>query len=111
MIFNPGDEVKIINMGNPHEPIYAEIVRVDVDTVRVKKPEPCCSDEIIYGVPKDLVVPRGMGLQAPGRTCDDCRWKVELNECPWDFDYDKDHPWAEDCCDFRNVRFPEDAFE
>lgn len=123
MTFNPGDEVKIINMGNPYEPIYAEIVRDDGDTVRVKRPEPCCPNEIIViGVPKAIVRPREnemdyrdhkieLGLQEPGRTCDDCRWKVELNECPWNFDYDKDHPWAEDCCDFRNVRFPEDAFE
>ena len=51
-----------------------------------------------------------LGLEQPGRTCDDCRWKVERHECPWDYDYDKDNPWAEDCCDFRNINFSEDAF-
>ena len=43
-------------------------------------------------------------------TCDDCRWKIERKDCPWNFDYDKDHDYAEDCCDFRNIKFPEDAF-
>ena len=42
-------------------------------------------------------------------TCDECRWKKERNECPWDYQYvDTDH--AEDCIDFRCVRFQEDAF-
>lgn len=52
-----------------------------------------------------------LGLQEPGRTCDDCRWKVERNECPWDYDYDAEHPYAEDCCDFRNINFSESKFD
>lgn len=52
-----------------------------------------------------------LGLEQPGRTCDDCRWKVERHDCPWNYDYDEEKPWAEDCCDFRNIRFPESKFE
>jgi len=52
-----------------------------------------------------------LGLQEPGATCNSCRWKTERKECPWNFDYDEDHPYAEDCIDFRNVDFPETAFE
>lgn len=51
-----------------------------------------------------------LGLEEPGATCNDCRWKVERNECPWGYDYDEEHPYAEDCCDFRNVNYPESAF-
>ena len=51
-----------------------------------------------------------MGLEQPGKTCDDCRWKVERNECPWNYDYDKDHQYAEDCCDFRDINLSEEAF-
>lgn len=46
-----------------------------------------------------------------GFTCDDCRWKTERNACPWDFDYDEEHDYAEDCIDFRYVKFPETAFK
>lgn len=35
--------------------------------------------------------------------CDDCRWKIERKECPWDFDYE-DTDYAYDCVDFCNVR-------
>ena len=52
-----------------------------------------------------------LGLQEPGATCNSCRWKTERKECPWNFDYDEDRPYAEDCIDFRNVDFPETAFE
>ena len=42
-------------------------------------------------------------------TCNECRWKAERRCCPWGFDYEgKDY--AEDCTDFRNIGFPEDAF-
>lgn len=44
-----------------------------------------------------------LGLNQPGFTCDNCRWKIELNDCPWDYDYDKAHSYAEDCCHFRNI--------
>lgn len=52
-----------------------------------------------------------LGLQELGATCNSCRWKIERKECPWNFDYDEDHPYAEDCIDFRNVDFPETAFK
>ena len=52
-----------------------------------------------------------LGLIQPGRTCNDCRWKIEKHDCPWNYDYDEDHSYAEDCPDFRNVKFPEDAFD
>ena len=42
-------------------------------------------------------------------TCNDCRWKIERHECPWDYMYEGDD-YAEDCDDFRYVNFPEDAF-
>lgn len=42
-------------------------------------------------------------------TCDRCRWKAERRECPWDYDYEGTD-YAEDCCDFRNVDSPQDAF-
>ena len=51
-----------------------------------------------------------LGLQEPGATCDDCRWKIERNECPWDYEYDEKHPWAEDCPDFRNIGSPHSVF-
>ena len=51
------------------------------------------------------------GLQEEHMTCDDCRWKTERHECPWDYQYDKeDVDYAEDCTDFRNVNNPWDAF-
>lgn len=52
-----------------------------------------------------------LGLQESGSTCDDCRWKVERKECPWGFDYDEKHSYAEDCCDFRNAKYPESRFK
>lgn len=45
-----------------------------------------------------------------GFTCDDCRFKVELNDCPWDFMYGETD-YAEDCMDFRYTGFPETAFD
>jgi len=42
-------------------------------------------------------------------TCDGCRWKVEKNECPWEFMY-KDTDYAEDCIDFRWIKDPKDSF-
>lgn len=51
-----------------------------------------------------------LGLQGPGATCNDCRWKIERNECPWDYEYDEKHPWAEDCPDFRNIGSPHSVF-
>lgn len=37
-------------------------------------------------------------------TCNDCRWKNEKHDCPWDYMYDeKNIDYAEDCTDFRNV--------
>lgn len=44
-------------------------------------------------------------------TCDDCRWKIERHGCPWNFDYDEEHPWAEDCIDFRWIKNESDAFK
>ena len=35
-------------------------------------------------------------------TCNDCRWKKELNACPWNYDYD-DTDYAEDCVDYRSI--------
>lgn len=43
-------------------------------------------------------------------TCNECRWKVERHECPWDLMY-KGTDYAEDCIDFRNINRPYDAFE
>jgi len=44
-------------------------------------------------------------------TCNECRWKVERKECPWDFMYDEpDVDYAEDCDDFRNIKDPHEAF-
>ena len=45
-----------------------------------------------------------------GCTCDQCRWKVERDDCPWDFDYEGTD-YAEDCVDFRYINDPSDAFE
>lgn len=42
-------------------------------------------------------------------TCNDCRWKYEKNECPWNYDY-QNTDYAEDCTDFRNVNRTETAF-
>lgn len=61
--------------------------------------------------PKYLSNEVGLGLQEPGATCDDCRWKIERHECPWDYDYDNEHPYAEDCIDFRNINSPESVFK
>jgi len=45
-------------------------------------------------------------------TCNECRWKIERNECPWDFMYDGEGiNYAEDCIDARNINFPETAFK
>ena len=30
-----------------------------------------------------------LGLTEPGETCNDCRWKIERNECPWNYEYDE----------------------
>ena len=43
-------------------------------------------------------------------TCDECRWKVERNRCPWDYLY-KDDDCAEDCVDARNINWPDTAFQ
>lgn len=43
-------------------------------------------------------------------TCNECRWKVEKGECPWDFLY-IDTDWAPDCCDWRYINDPNDAFK
>ena len=44
-------------------------------------------------------------------TCNDCRWKNEKHDCPWDYMYDeKDIDYAEDCTDFRNVNEKSDEF-
>lgn len=43
-------------------------------------------------------------------TCDECRWKIERHECPWDFMY-KNTDYAEDCDDFRHINWPHDAFK
>lgn len=42
-------------------------------------------------------------------TCNNCRWKIERKECPWDYDY-QNTDYAEDCIDYRNVNSPETAF-
>jgi hypothetical protein len=42
-------------------------------------------------------------------TCEECRWNIENDRCPWYYDY-KDTDYAEDCIDFRYVKFPETAF-
>lgn len=44
-------------------------------------------------------------------TCNECRWKIEKHECPWDFMYDEeDIDYAEDCIDYRAIYTPSDAF-
>ena len=44
-------------------------------------------------------------------TCNDCRWKIERNECPYDYMYDEeDVDYAEDCIDFRNINLEETKF-
>ena len=43
-------------------------------------------------------------------TCEDCRWKTERDQCPWDYMYINDD-YAEDCMDFRYTKSPEDAFD
>ena len=42
-----------------------------------------------------------LGLQEPGKTCDDCRWKVTQHDCPHDYLYENTD-YAEDCIDFQN---------
>ena len=42
-------------------------------------------------------------------TCDMCRWKVEKQDCPWNFMYNSTD-YAEDCIDFRNNKFVETEF-
>ncbi len=42
--------------------------------------------------------------------CNECRWKIERHNCPWDFMYE-DNDYAEDCMDFRWIKNPEDAFD
>ena len=49
------------------------------------------------------------GLSEPGFTCNECRWKTERHECPWDYMYEETD-YAEDCMDFRNISFEETAF-
>ena len=41
--------------------------------------------------------------------CDECRWKVERDECPWEFMYENSD-YAEDCVDFHWVEDPRDIF-
>lgn len=43
--------------------------------------------------------------------CDQCRWKVERKECPWDYLYDDDTNCAQYCCDFRHIEWESDAFD
>ena len=43
-------------------------------------------------------------------TCEDCRWRTERGECPWNYDY-LETDYAEDCDDFRYNKFPETAFK
>lgn len=44
-------------------------------------------------------------------TCNECRWKIEKHECPWDFMYDEPNvDYAEDCIDYRAIYTPSDAF-
>ena len=50
-----------------------------------------------------------LGLTQPGYTCDECRWKVERHECPWNYNYEGTD-YAEDCDDFRYKNHKEDAF-
>ena len=42
-------------------------------------------------------------------TCQECRWKTERGECPWNYEYNETD-YAEDCIDFRYDKFPETAF-
>ena len=45
-------------------------------------------------------------------TCDECRWKTERKECPWDYMYNEEEvDYAEDCVDFRNVNFKDSEFQ
>lgn len=44
-----------------------------------------------------------------GFTCDECRWKVERNDCPWNFQYQGTN-YAEDCIDFRYIKNEAEAF-
>ncbi len=45
-------------------------------------------------------------------TCNECRWKIEKHECPWDFMYDEPNvDYAEDCIDYRAIYRPSDAFK
>ena len=45
-------------------------------------------------------------------TCNECRWKIEKHECPWDFMYDEPNvDYAEDCIDYRAIYTPSDAFK
>lgn len=43
-------------------------------------------------------------------TCEECRWKTERGECPWNYDY-RGTDYAEDCDDFRYIKFQETAFK
>lgn len=43
-------------------------------------------------------------------TCEECRWKTERGECPWDYQY-KDTDYAEDCDDFCYIKFQKTAFK
>ena len=43
-------------------------------------------------------------------TCAECRWKVERNECPWDWQY-ADTDYAADCIDYRDVDDKWSAFK
>ena len=45
-------------------------------------------------------------------TCNECRWKIERHDCPWDFMYDEERvDYAEDCVDFRYINDKNDAFK
>lgn len=45
-----------------------------------------------------------------GVTCNECRWKTERGECPWDYMY-ADTDYADDCTDFRSIHLSQDAFK
>ena len=52
------------------------------------------------------------GVSAVNMTCNECRWKVERKECPWDFMYDEDNiDYAEDCIDYRTIYCDSDKFK
>ena len=52
------------------------------------------------------------GVNVVNMTCNECRWKIEKHECPWDFMYDEDNiDYAEDCIDYRAIYCDFDKFK